>query len=225
MTTHPCGCVVAPSPTYGVLRSVAKCPKHRREHHDPATLDEAYYRENGALDADAPVRYVGELVEALGELPEPSRQPAFAMEIGCGVSPYAGTLRALGYAYFGIDASPWAVAWMRRAFGQNAAGVADFESLRLSQGNYALILAAHVFEHLSYASTALQHAADCLAPGGELWLIVPDDEDQCNPDHLWFADESGWRRLVEAAGLVVERSTTIRRIERESFVYLKARKP
>jgi SAM-dependent methyltransferase len=190
---------------------------------DPATLDEAYYRENGALDDDAPARYVGQLVEALGELPRASPYRT-ALEVGCGASPYVGAIRAAGYEYLGVDPSPWAKYWMvlewdARVRTAGLAGV-DFGELRPS-----LILAAHVLEHLDDAPAAIVKCADLLTPGGELWVIVPDDSDLCNPDHLFFFDQNTLTYCIEAAGLVVERFAVRRYIERERFLYVRARKP
>jgi hypothetical protein len=54
---------------------------------------------------------------------------------------------------------------------------------------------------------------------------VPDDSDPVNPDHLWHFDERTLRGCVEAAGLVVERLVVRKYIERENFLYVRARKP
>ena len=92
-------------------------------------------------------------------------------------------------------------------------------------GCYALILAAHVLEHLDDAPAAAAKCARLLAPGGELWVVVPDDSDPCNPDHVWMGGPDAWRACVEAAGLAVERVAVRRYIQREQFVYIRARKP
>jgi len=221
MTTHRCGCATSPDPSSGVLRSVSRCPAHAAGRRDPATLDEAYYRSLGALDADAPERYVGELTEALGEIPV-APPGGKAMEIGCGASPYVGAIRDAGWRYFGADPSPWAVGWLVDQ-GVEAActgleGVGGFLFP-------ALILAAHSLEHMADAPAAVRKCADLLTPGGELWLIVPDDSDLLNPDHVWFFTPATLRSCLEAAGLAVVRLEVRRRVEKELFIYARARKP
>lgn len=235
-TRHSCGCTTAPAEPYGVLRSVTKCAKHRAERRDPATLGEAYYRENGALDADAPGRYVGELVEALGELPRAAEKlENNALEIGCGASPYVEAMDRRGWIYHGLDASRWAAEFMRTETGYRIA-CASFEAMDFEEpwspepdewlpDRFGLILAAHVFEHLDDAPAAIARAARLLAPGGELWIVVPDDQDLCNPDHIYFFSPETLRACVEAAGLTVERMEVRRYIAREQFIYCRARKP
>jgi SAM-dependent methyltransferase len=218
----PCGCTLAPDPASGVLRKLAWCRRHAAERRDPATLGEAYYRELGALDADAPARYVAELEEALGPLPGPTGC-LFALEVGCGASPYVRALREAGWFYQGIDLSAWAIRWMGdRHFAAVSRGPLETLTARDRCG---LVLAAHVFEHLDDAPGAIRRCAGLLAPGGELWVIVPDDSDLANPDHLWFFNESTLRACLGAAGLEVATLAVRRRVERESFLYARARKP
>ena len=221
--TYRCGCINEILPPHDLLHCVHKCPEHSAMRRDPATLDEAYYRENGALDEGAPERYVGQLTEALGPIPRAPFPTALAIEIGCGASPYISALRAARWQYLGIDPSPWVAEWARR---EHHATVVTGDWKGFDPGARArLILAAHVFEHLDDAPAAIAKAARLLAPGGELWLIVPDDEDPCNPDHTFFFDERSLRSCLEAAGLVVERMAVRRYIEREQFIYCRARKP
>jgi SAM-dependent methyltransferase len=221
-TRPPCGCALAPDPASGVLRKLAWCRRHAAERRDPAGLGEAYYRELGALDADAPARYVAELEEALGPLPK-ATAPADALEVGCGASPYVAAIRAAGYAYFGLDPSPWVRPCMARRWG------AWCDPLRLEDVrafySYGLILCAHAFEHMDDAPGAIRRCAGLLAPSGELWVIVPDDSDLCNPDHVWFMNEPTLRSCLEAAGLEVVTLAVRRRVEHESFLYARARKP
>ena len=66
--------------------------------------------------------------------------------------------------------------------------------------------------------------ANMLVPGGYLWLLVPDDTDSVNPDHAWFFDQTTLRTAVERTGLVVDRIVSRKIVEREKFLYLRARK-
>lgn len=203
-----------------MLRSVAKCARHASERRAPESLGEAYYREIGVLDAVT--AHCSELAEALGSFPE-SFGGGKAFEIGCGCSPYAGSIEAAGWRYSGIDGSPWAARWTASYHGVST-WVADWE-LWSPAGPYGLILAAHVIEHLVDVPAAFARIADALEPGGELWIVIPDDSDLANPDHLWFFNERSLAQAVSLAGLRVAALTSFRRIERENFLYCRAVKP
>ena len=208
-----------------MLRSVSKCEGHRAEARDPATLDLWYYRELGVIQGSTlrVRRYVGQLFEALGSFPPAHRPGASALEVGCGISPYAGAIDAAGYRYRGLDPSPHAVTWMERLWpGCMACGTLE----AVNPGKrFALILAAHVLEHVEDAPGAIRKLAGMLEPGGELWLIVPDDSDPVNPDHKWFFTEAALRAAVVGARLFVSRISVRKIIERENFIYLRAVRP
>ena len=220
----PCGCRVAADPASGVLRSARKCRIHAAARRDPATLDESYYRDLGLFAGGQfqESAHKAELFEALGPFPEPARPGAAALEVGCGLSPYASTLARL-YDYHAIDASASAVGWMRR----HRVGTFAATSLEVfAPGrDFALVLAAHVLEHVDDAPGAVARLAGWLEPGGELWAVVPDDSDLMNPDHLWFFTEATLRACVERSGLSVLRCVSFRRVKHEDFIYLKAARP
>ena len=75
------------------------------------------------------------------------------------------------------------------------------------------------------APAAIRKCAEILAPGGQLWLIVPNDDDPLNPDHTWYFSEHSLRSVVASAGLEGVTISTYQRIERERFLYLRAVKP
>ena len=230
--TYKCGCVNDRDNPSGILHSVWKCAAHRREYRDQATLGRDYYAEFGLLTEDdqlAETQHVAELVDALGPLPASTLEQHDMIEVGCGVSPYVGAFIDKGWRYTGIDPSPFAVRCMERLcfpylYWQFAQ--VHFEDVPLSRlGLNDLILCAHALEHMQDAPAALRKMADALAPGGQLWLIVPDDEDPVNPDHLWFFTETTLRVAVEAAGLKVDRLASRRHVKHESFLYCRASKP
>ena len=220
---YVCGCVNEIDPAYGALRSVAKCEDHLRERSESGELGEAYYRSNGALRSDAPARYSAELAEALGMFPSPRWPHMEALEIGCGASPYVPALQRAGWAYRGLDASPWACEWMGRRYRVPMVH-ADFEAWE-PDCQPGLILAAHVFEHMADAPAAIRKCAEMLAPGGQLWVVVPNDDDPLNPDHTWYFSEQSLRSAVMSAGLEGVMIRAFQRIERERFLYLRAVKP
>ena len=75
------------------------------------------------------------------------------------------------------------------------------------------------------APAAIRKCADMLAPGGQLWVVVPNDDDPLNPDHTWYFSEQSLRSVVASAGLGGVMISTCQRIERERFLYVRAVKP
>lgn len=218
MITYPCGCINDRLES-GLLRSILKCARHHRMRRLPSTLGEAYYREQGAFDGP----HLEQIREALGPFPA-AKGRQFALEIGCGCSPYAGSLKEAGWLYGGFDSSQWAATWTAGRWGVFAE-VGDYDRSSWAKDFYGLILAAHVLEHLVDAPAGLAKMADSLAPRGELWLIVPDDSDPVNPDHEWFFSPETLRLEVERCGLEVTAMQVRKYIERERFIYCRAVKP
>lgn len=222
-----CGCVNRVEGPARLIHSIEKCAKHAALRRDPATLDEAYYTELGLLKDGklAETKHVEELIEALGNIPVATLDFDVAVEIGCGTSPYTALLMESGYIVCAADKSNYAVDWMRRNYDVLAFN-ADFEvSCPIEDDAVALLFAMHFFEHLNDAPAAFQRAANLLIPRGELWLIVPDGSDPINPDHLFFFDEKSLKCSVEMAGLNVEHLAVRKYVERENFIYCRARKP
>ena len=181
----------------------------------PSTLDEAYYREQGAFDGP----HLEQLREALGPFPAAFGERR-CLEIGCGASPYVGAIKAAGWMYCGLDSSSWAAGWTAERWGVETIE-GEWETFVPAIG-FGLILAAHVLEHFADAPLALSRMAECVQFGGQLWLIVPDDSDPCNPDHEVFFSPETLRSEVERCGMEVESLQVRKYIERESFLYLRA---
>jgi SAM-dependent methyltransferase len=216
--SHPCGCINEVDATSGVLCSVSKCGYHQRHQRDPGSLDGGYYAELRIVEG----AHVREIERALGPFP-PAPKGGKVLEVGCGASPYAPALKNLGWDYVGVDASPWAARWTANRWGVRTE-VSTIEDYHLDGGSYSLVLAAHCLEHVQDSPGTVRRLADALEPSGQLWVVVPDDTDQTNPDHLWFYTAGGLARAVEAAGLLVERLAVLRIVAHERFVYLRATK-
>jgi len=91
---------------------------------------------------------------------------------------------------------------------------------------FAVILAAHVAEHLEHAPEQIERMRDWLLPGGRLYLIVPDGrDDPWNPDHLWFFEPDSLKTMLDQIGYADIRLTSRRHVERERFIYCCAVKP
>lgn len=98
------------------------------------------------------------------------------LDIGCGPTPIAPVvfkpILDQGYEYevTGVDIDP----------ANNPTVVHDLRDPFPEEmhGKYNLILASHVFEHIDRGKVldAFKHVAATLAPGGELWVVVPSME-------------------------------------------------
>lgn len=214
-----CDCHVQADPATGVLRGYTKCRHHVRALLKEMRDEQVHYASLGAMDH--PDAYITEFTECFGPLA--TVDGGAALEIGAGTSPYIPMLQDCGYTYTAVESSPFAAAWLRQ---QPAVEVIEQDWEQMHQRlPVSLILAAHCIEHMRDAPLAVQQMANVLVPGGLLYIIVPNDEDLCNPDHWWFFTEASLRATVERAGLQVKTITSRRRIERESFIYCQAVKP
>jgi SAM-dependent methyltransferase len=218
--TYVCGCVNTVDRASNVLRSVSKCPGHVAAQRDPAALGLAYYAEMNVFADGIPQcdRYTDQLTEALGPFPPGGS----VVEVGCGASMYARSILAAGNRYTGIEPSAWAARWTRETYGVEVLE-APVESIEPRLGQ-TLVIAAHVVEHLADGPGAFARFGEWLVPGGQLWVVVPDDSDPLNPDHLWFFNPATLRTCVERAGFAVELLETRRVVEWENFLYCRARK-
>ena len=152
---------------------------------------------------------------------ERARRARRIAHVGCADVPYTdyrlaegdllhGELLALNPATVGIDVDPGGVAALRNAFPEARVEQAD---VTLSDwpddltGAFDLVIAGEVLEHVPDAGLFLAGAGALLAPGGELFVSVPNacspkigirallGRESVHPDHLTYY---GPRTLVLA---------------------------
>ncbi len=224
MTKYPCGCVNKTDEHWNVLRSVSKCKKHTAA---SGKVGLAYYQELCTIIDGVPQckRYVEELLAGM-----PSGFSSFigygspsVLEIGCGFSMYAPWLLKLGLNYTGVDLDKWAVEATEMAYAVNCFHGA-FENLP-EIGKFNVILAAHCVEHFTHAPDALIRMFQLLKPGGKLWIVIPDDTDKVNPDHLWFFSPADIHRVLEQIGFTEVLYEVRQIVKHEKFIYLTATRP
>jgi trans-aconitate methyltransferase len=175
-----------------------------------------------ASDSIASSRHVAEMVEALGVFPHAGTNRR-CLEIGCGTSPYVGALRMAGWNYLGMDVSDWAIHWNATYWAARVVH-ADFEGWS-SAWKFGLIICAHCLEHLRDAPEAVVSMVNHLDHGGTVIILVPDDRDPANPDHLWCFKEDSLGKCAELAGLKVQKLVRRSIVEREDFLFMLATKP
>lgn len=225
--SYECGCVNEIDDRCGAQRCVLKCDRHKAMQREIGDLGEDYYRENGVLDAEAPSRYRQQFEECLGVIERPTDN-CDALEIGSGASRYVPMITESGWTYHACEPSRWARQWMVDQYG--------VDDVRLSNATweeygtehprqFGLLFSAHSLEHMADAPAAVEKMGRFLAPGGVLYLTLPNDDDATNPDHIWFFNRITLSRCIRAAGLEVEAMAMRKHIDREHFMYFKARKP
>lgn len=217
-----CPCLVLLDKPTGVLHGITKCRNHVQMLLQEMRDEGQHYASLGATEH--PEIYITEFEECFGKLPLGNGR---ALEIGAGTSPYVRMLQEAGYAYTAVEPSPFAADWLEQTHPSVKALRTGWEELPAEQLQppYSLILAAHSIEHMRHGPDAIKKMASVLSPDGSLYIIVPNNEDLCNPDHWWFFTEDTLARSVHAAGLRVHTMTMRRRIAREQFIYCRAIKP
>lgn len=225
-TKHPCGCINYMDPNWKVQRSRSKCGFHVAA---GGKTGMSHYEDMKAIINGTPQheRYERELQECLDEMgrplvPAPSGRE-YALEIGCGLAMYGPWLERLGYSYVGLEPDAEAAKWVREALRLRVISL-PYEKL-VTPILFDLIVAAHVFEHLVHAPSMLDKTFDLLGPGGRLIMIVPDDQDPVNPDHLWFFTPSSLRFMLNEIGFEDIQICVRRRVKHENFLYVSAFRP
>lgn len=138
--------------------------------------------------------YHGAIGEAAEERPSAEERPVLAalaalsakdraegsaaravLDIGCGACGSAEALLAAtgASAYYGVDASPFAIEEARRAHPAYHLAVGDATALDFPDGMFDVVLSTYVLEHMVYPERMLDEAVRVTRPGGLIALIVP----------------------------------------------------
>ena len=68
----------------------------------------------------------------------------------------------------------------------------------------------------------LSNLRNTLLSGGRLVVLVPDDRDLTNPDHLWFFNVDGLQKMITAAGFTVTEIHQKSIVKHEDFIFCTA---
>lgn len=227
-----CGCQNYIDPFWGIQRNLFKCDSHGRLRQDGSVTSATsasrdYYKSLGLFDdrgLPQVDKYLEQLIDPLDEMQVSLRHPGGHMlEVGCGASPYVRLFQEWGYHYTGLDPSHWATSWVASYYDVHTI-CGRFESEQLPL-DYDLIFAPHVLEHLNNSPEAVQRCHYLLRRGGQLMIIIPDDSDQTNPDHLWFYTTETLRTTLSRIGFDDIRMAVRRVVPHENFIYCVAVKP
>jgi SAM-dependent methyltransferase len=91
-----------------------------------------------------------------------------ALDFGCGIGGWLDALAEAGWETYGIEPGPAAAAIAGRSHRMLDAIPED--------GGFDLVVVHHVLEHLTGPRETLDRRARALAPGGVLWISVPNLE-------------------------------------------------
>ena len=124
------------------------------------------------------LRYIRDMIDQHWQCDEHSRTPLegrSALDVGCGAGLLAEPLARMGAAVTAIDAAPELIAAAR----EHAAGQAleiDYraEPVELVGGQFDLVTAMEVIEHVADPAAFVGSLAQRLAPGGLLILSTPN---------------------------------------------------
>src|SRR6185312_13403723 len=219
----PCSCSVFTDPEWGVTRSYQKCAFHKSESGKSGL---AYHEEMGALK-DGKVQHISYLGELMEGLPcWPFHLHDRVLEIGCGVGVYDPLWMSIGAHYTGLEPDEKVFDFMSSRHRGGLLMCKRYEEFDLFNFEpFDLIFGPHVFEHMEDAPGMMQKAFSQLRACGRFVLIIPNDDDLCNPDHLWFFNEVSLRSVLMRIGFEDIRINSRQRVPHEKFLYLCASKP
>lgn len=156
------------------------------------------------------------------------RAGAAVLDVGCGYATTSERLRRLGNHVTGIESSAQALAVASQRLDEIVSSdLHDFEGIAAAFGSrrFDCIVFADVLEHLAWPETVLQEYLRYLAPGGTVLVSLPNvglwsvrlsllagrfeyaDTGVLDRTHLRFFTRKTARRMIESAGLEVERHT------------------
>ncbi|MBV9293085.1 MAG: class I SAM-dependent methyltransferase [Frankiales bacterium] len=134
------------------------------------------------------------------------------VDIGCWTGSLVAAAKDRGWEAIGIEPSTWAVE-RARSRGLDVR-LGDLDSLDLDPGAWQCVAMCDVLEHLLDPAAAVATAVDLLAPGGALYVTVPDAGSRLArtmgarwwsvlPMHVQYFTRSSMSRMLSDAGLRV----------------------
>jgi SAM-dependent methyltransferase len=172
------------------------------------------------------VQRVGRIRDRLGD-------SGTVLDVGSGLGVFPARMREAGWTCTALDPDPRAVEHTREAAGVEAV-CADFMEVG-SLGRFDLVTLNKVLEHVPEPAAMLARTREFLAPGGHVYVELPDGEAAAtDPDgqnreeffieHLHVFSMSSMSLLADRAGLVTEHAERLREPSGKYtlFAFLKA---
>lgn len=156
-----------------------------------------------------------------------ARTPGMLLDFGCGDGSFMSRLQRVGWQVSGIEQDPKAAASLRARLGFDVRpSLDDFEA---RAGEFDVITASHVVEHLADPVATLRALRRFLKPGGSLIIVTPNANSLGSrvfgrfwrglepPRHFNVFTPKSLRYALERAGCVVQELTTETRMARRLF--------
>jgi SAM-dependent methyltransferase len=132
------------------------------------------------------------------------------LDLGCWVGFLLAEARERGWEVTGVEPSSFAAAYARDEFGLEVLEQ-DLLSANLPAGAFDAIVLGDVIEHLTDPLGALEHIAGLLAPGGVLYMTLPDSGSRLAramgarwwsviPTHVQYFSRASLSGLLRRAG-------------------------
>ena len=99
--------------------------------------------------------------------------PGRLLDLGCWVGFLMAEARARGWEPLGVEPSAFAADYARERLGLEVINEGIFEAA-LPPGAFSAVVLGDVIEHLPDPRAALERIRSLLAPGGVVWLALPD---------------------------------------------------
>jgi SAM-dependent methyltransferase len=224
--TISCGCQVERCYTCEGARSLRKCTLHKPHEHNSQYyyLEDLHGQSQGIPHHTKTCAEFELVLEEIGfKIPIGKPEESTILDIGAGIGIYAPMFLRRGYRYEALELDPWACKYIKGAYTPYTHNTA-YENLSETL-KWDNIIAGHVLEHFKDAPAMLRKMFRTLNPGGYLYLLIPDDTDLGNPDHLWFFKEATIRQWLFEVGFTDIHYRSKKVVIYENFIYCVARKP
>jgi len=165
-----------------------------------------YYTHHGIDEPPLVARRLTEITAAFSRY----RQTNRLLDVGCGAGSLLQAARAHGWDAQGIDVSASAVSHVRKLGFEVFHG--ELGDARLANGQFDVITAVEILEHLFDPVAAVNEIHRLLRPGGLFWLTTPNCRSLAArlmglgwrvvspPEHLQLFSVAGLRTLLFRAG-------------------------
>lgn len=164
------------------------------------------YDLKGSLTATKRLHYVSKVC---------LQPPGQLLDIGCATGNFIRLMKKYSWQVTGVEPDLSHSVYAREKGLNVATGM--FETVELPSNYYNLVTIFHTLEHMSEPVEVLEKVRDILAPGGQVFIEVPnvntlkfsllkveDKYTYFKPYHLYFFSPTTLKAVVEKAGLLVK---------------------
>ena len=133
------------------------------------------------------------------------------LDVGCATGVFVAEASKAGWSVTGVEASRWAIQRARERSPQATLVEGLLEEVKLAEGAFDVVTLWDVLEHVRSPKETLAHARKWLAPGGWLFLNLPNADSLVARalgrrwvlllrEHFWFFDPRTMGAVLQASG-------------------------